>query len=397
MYNQIFQQEELQMRTKDKNGFNKKDPARNAFMLTGKFARRGYDWWWHSFTAVNDATGEEVPFFIEFFLCNPALAGESPRPVLGQFPENQEEKKRPSYLMVKAGCWGKNKVQLHRFFAWKDVTVSEGAPYSVKAAECFASDTELRGSVSVRQSQAKVPAYMSDAGEMKWNLRLNKKVAFNVGYGAGKIFRALKAFEMYWHAEGMKTNVTGSIVLNGQSYTARGEYSFGYSDKNWGCGFTSPWVWLSSCDLVSRKTSKRLNNSVFDIGGGRPKVFGIPLNRKLLSAFWYEGHPYEFNFSKFWTRTKTKFSSEETESEIIWHVMQENREAVMETEVKCRKADMIWVNYEDPDGHKRFKRLWNGGNGSGTVKLYKKERGEKILIDDIVARHIGCEYGEFES
>ena len=385
------------MAKQGKMGFNRKDSRRNECMLTGKFARRGYDWWWHSFTAVNDSTGEEEPFFIEYFLCNPALSKDEDKAILGQDPQNKKDKRRPSYLMVKAGCWGKNKVQLHRFFPWNEVTLHAKAPYSVKAGDCRASDVELCGSVSVSESQASDPAYMCDSGQMEWNLKLDKKVAFNVGYGAGTLFRSLKAFEMYWHAEGMKTAVTGSIILNGESYTAKGESSFGYSDKNWGAGFTSPWVWLSSCDLTSNISGKRLNNSVFDIGGGRPKVFGIALNRKLLSAFWYEGRPYEFNFSKFWTHTKTQFSSNETEEEIIWHVRQENRHAVMETDVKCKKADMLWVNYEDPDGNKRFKKLWNGGNGTGSVKLYKKDGGTLTLIDDIKAGHIGCEYGEFES
>jgi len=26
---------------------------RNAFMLKGPLARKGYDWWWHTFTAMN--------------------------------------------------------------------------------------------------------------------------------------------------------------------------------------------------------------------------------------------------------------------------------------------------------------------------------------------------------
>ena len=53
-------------------GFEKKDPAKNEFMLTGIFRRKGYDWWWHSFTGVNEDTGEEKAFFVEFFTCNPA-------------------------------------------------------------------------------------------------------------------------------------------------------------------------------------------------------------------------------------------------------------------------------------------------------------------------------------
>ena len=67
----------------------------------------------------------------------------------------------------------------------------------------------------------------------------------------------------------------------------------------------------------------------------------------------------------------------------------------METEVKCRKKDMLLVQYEAPDGQKRHNRLWNGGNGWGTVKLYDKDGEKLILVDEIEATHIGCEYGEY--
>ena len=40
------------------------------------------------------------------------------------------------------------------------------------------------------------------------------------------------------------------------------------------------------------------------------------------------------------------------------------------TDVTCEKKDMLLVNYESPDGAKRHKRLWNGGNGIGTVQLF---------------------------
>ena len=91
-----------------------------------------------------------------------------------------------------------------------------------------------------------------------------------------------------------------------------------------------------------------------------------------------------------------KFSFEEEEELVHWHVRQENHNAVMDTEVFCRKADMLLVNYEAPDGSKKHNRLWNGGNGWGTVKLYDKVDGELVLVDEIEATHIGCEYGEYE-
>ena len=374
--------------------FNQHDLNRNAFMLRGPLAHLGYDWWWHSFTAQDAETGEDKPFFVEYFICNPALAEDEP--VLGQLPANREAKKRPSYLMVKAGCWGEDHCQLHRFFSLKKTRIHGEAPYEVEAEDCFASETALRGSVKISYAEAAAhPEWMCDAGSMSWDLKLDKQIAFNVGYGASKPLRDAEAFAMYWHAEGMKTAFTGTVTCNGRKYVVTPERCFGYADKNWGRDFTSPWVWLSSNCLVSKKTGKPLQNSVFDIGGGRPKIYFLPLDRRLLGVFYYEGKEYDFNFSKLHLMVKTEFSFEEQADEVIWHVRQENYQAAMETEIRCRKKDMLLVNYEAPDGVKRHNRLWNGGNGWGTVKLYDKEDGQWKLMDEVEATHVGCEYGEY--
>jgi len=375
--------------------FNEHDITRNAFMLHGPLARKGYDWWWHSFTAVDHETGEEKPFFIEFFICNPALAEDEP--VLGQLPANKEAGKQPSYLMVKAGSWGKDKCQLHRFFSLKDTVIHPDAPYSVEAGDCFAGETALRGSIKLFPSEvAAHPEYMCDPGVMSWDLKIDKKIAFNVGYGASKPLREIEAFAMYWHAEGMKSEYSGIVCFNGRRYDVIPERSYGYADKNWGRDFTSPWVWLSSNCLVSKKTGEKLENSVFDIGGGRPKIYFVPLDRRLLGVFYYEGEEYDFNFSKLHLKVSTEFSFEEKEDVVVWHVRQENIHAVMETEIECRREDMLFVNYEAPDGSKHHNRLFNGGNGYGTVKLYKKNGDALELVDEVEATHVGCEYGEYD-
>lgn len=370
--------------------FNKHDITRNACMLTKGQANFGYDWWWHSFTGRHAVTGEQKPFFIEFFLCNPKHGGKLP--VLGQTEENQKNKVKPSYLMVKVGAWGEDAAQLHRFFGWEEADIKWDAPFSVKAADCFLNEKETRGHVCVTEEDALAhPEYMCEAGEMSWNLKIHKVTAFNVGYGAGKLFRELQAFEMFWHAEGMKSAFEGEVTWNGETYLVSKENSFGYADKNWGKNFTSPWVWLSSNNLESKLTGKKLTDSVFDIGGGRPKIGPFALKRKLLSAFWYEGKAYEFNFSKFWTFTRTKFDCRETEKQIVWHVEQKTWRNKMVTDITCEKKDMLLVNYEAPNGEKRHNRLWNGGNGKGTVKLYRDGK----LIDEIWAENVGCEYGEY--
>ena len=381
--------------------FNEHDLTRDAYMLHGPLARNGYDWWWHNFTGHNKETGEEKSFFVEYFIINPALAEEEP--VLGQLPENQRLHRKPSYLMIKAGTWGEDARQLHRFFPMKDVEVSHGAPYHISARNArgqqvaVASDVHIAGNIRVTREDAHGhPEWMCDAGRMKWDLEVDKQIAFNVGYGASKPLRDADSFAMYWHVEGMKTAYRGSVFLDGTEYVVDPETCYGYADKNWGSDFTSPWVWLSSCDLTSRLSGKKLRNSAFDIGGGCPKVYFVPLPRELLGAFWYEGKPYEFNFSKFWTKPTTVFDCREEEDQVVWTVTQQNRTALMKTNVFCQKKDMLLVNYEAPDGQKRHNHLWNGGTGMGRIQLYEKVAGGLHLIDDMIAEHVGCEYGEYD-
>lgn len=364
--------------------FSKSDKTRDSFMLHGRLARRGYDWWWHSFTGVNSETGVEKSFFIEFFICNPELGGD--RPVFGQ----TKEKNKPSYLMIKVGTWGEDAKQIHRFFGINNIII-RAYPFQVRADDCYLDDYKTYGSVKCINSN-KHPEYMCVDGEFSWNLKINKIIPFNVGYGASSFFRRLNLFEMFWHAEGMKSTYDGEVILDGVHYDVKKDTSYGYADKNWGRDFTSPWVWLSSNNLVSKKTGKKLTNSVFDIGGGCPKVGFVALKRKLLSAIYYEEKCYEFNFSKFWTFTRTKFNCQDTDDKIIWDVEQKNITNKFVCHIECLKKDMLLVNYESPLGIKKHNHLWNGGTGTGYLKLYNRDK----LIDEIEILNAGCEYGEFD-
>ena len=366
----------------------KSDISRDQYMLKGALAKKGYDWWWHSFTGVSESTGKERTFFLEFYVTNPAYSKEEPT---FADPKNGI---LPSYLMIKAGSWGEEKRQLHRFFGLKKVAIKEGTPFSILAEDCYLDEKKSYGKIEVRDSLHH-PEWLCDDGSMSWDLTIDKEIPFNVGYGASSFFRSLQAFEMYWHAEGMKTKYSGTVTYMGEKYIVSPDTSFGYADKNWGSDYTSPWLWLSSNDLVSKKSGKRLSNSVFDIGGGRPKAFGISFDRKLLGDFYYEGKEYEFNFSKFTTGTHTAFSVEEKDDSLVWHVEQTNHNAKMVTAVTCFKKDMLFVNYVSPDGYQRHNHLFNGGTGFGEVRLYKKRHGTYILIDDIDVKHVGCEYGEY--
>lgn len=370
--------------------FQKHDPSKDQYMLTRRLSRKGYDWWWHNFTGISEKTGEEKSFFIEYFICNPAKGKHAP--VFGQTPK----KKKPSYLMVKAGCWGEDAMQLHRFFGIRSVTITKGTPYRIEAGDCLASETRICGSAAISEQERKEhPEWFTDAGSMSWDLQVRKEIAFNVGYATDAPIRSLQQFEMFWHAEGMKSEFEGWVVCNGERYRVKPGTCYGYADKNWGRNFTSPWVWLSSCDLYSRIQDRKLENSAFDIGGGRPKLGMLPLGKKLLGAICYEGEEEEYNFSRFWKRTRTRFSFMETKEKLYWKVLLENPSGVCEVLAVCEKKDMLKIRYEAPDGTMRHKELWNGGTGKARVRLYRKDEEYLVMVDDLVAGHVGCEFGVF--
>ncbi|TFB82575.1 hypothetical protein E3O44_19005 [Cryobacterium algoricola] len=370
---------------------NRSDLARDRYMLTGRLARRGYDWWWHSFTGRHAVTGEERVFFVEYFVINPAVSPGVT--TFGQPPVSEI----PSYVMLKAGSWGAGGrgKQLHAFFPVSEARISSD-PLSVEVGTARLTETHAAGDVSVTaDAAAQHPEYMSDSGRMSWDLAIDKRLALNVGYGASAFFRRLNAFTMFWHAEGMKTLYRGTVTIDGETYLVTPETSYGYADKNWGSDFTNPWVWLASSNLTRRSTGEQLLDSAIDIGGGRPQVVGVPIGRRLIVGFHHDGIDYDFNFSRFWTRSTTAFDCSETDTEIVWHVTAENPSHALTVDVRCAKDEMLLVNYEAPDGVKRHTRLWNGGTGTGRIRLYAKTRGTRTLIDDIDMRNTGCEYGAY--
>jgi len=125
---------------------------RNQFMLTGLLARKGYDWWWHNFTARHESSGAEKAFFIEYFVCNPALGGVGPR--MG------EAGGLPSYGMLKVGCWGEDARQVHDYFGWDEIEIGTGE-LAVRMGQNQLSETQMRGSVAVT----------AEAASLTWNGR----------------------------------------------------------------------------------------------------------------------------------------------------------------------------------------------------------------------------------
>jgi len=219
-------------------------------------------------------------------------------------------------------------------------------------------------------------------------------VKFDVGFGSSALMNLLGAFQMYWHVEGMKCTLEGEILFNDEKYLVHPETSFGYQDKNWGSDYTNPWIWLNCNNFRSKLTATAVDASL-DLGGGCPKIFGISLQRRILTAFFYKGEFIEFNFSKFWKRSYQDFTTQEDDAYFYWNVTSINKRHKIVVHFKCAKSDMLWVNYESPKGEKNHKKLWNGGHAEGTLHFYRRENGTWKLIDELEGSLGGCEYGEY--
>lgn len=365
--------------------------SKNGYRLTSRTRKKGYDWWWHSFVGQQEITGELRPFFIEYYVINPALwKGEI---ILGQSEINKLNHRPPVYAMIKAGCWGMHKAQIHNFYGIDQFKASKES-LDCKIGEAILTENIIKGAVTVSKEQSlNHPDMMSDAGTMSWNLKAKKIISYDVGYGSSNLFNSLNAFKMYWHVEGMVTEFEGEVIFNDEKFKVYPQSSFGYQDKNWGSDYTNPWIWLNCNNFISLIDHQPVKASL-DLGGGCPTIFGLPLARKILTAFWYNGELHEFNFSKFWKYSKQKFISREDNEYIYWDITSCNRKLILDIHFKCRKDFLLNVNYENPEGKKYHHKLWNGGHAGGTVKIYRNNR-KMTLIDELQGSFGGCEYGEY--
>ncbi len=414
---------------------NKSDLNRNAYLLQGAMARKGYMRWWHSFTGVQPETGETRTFFVEYFIINPGLGSE--QPILGQHPYFKKRDMRPSYVMIKAGAFpgkaadnqelvGK---QLHAFFPISSLKIAKD-PLIIQAEDCFYSENHISGRVDVTTKEARHLSLMTDEGSMEWDLEVHKAVACHTGFLSNAFFTALNALTSFWHAEGIRTfykgSVTldgisyqvtpensygyadkhwgktalnaltsfwhaegirtfykGSVTLDGISYQVTPENSYGYADKHWGKSYNRPWLQLASCHLISERTGHELKHSALAMDGCSPKFLCFPLKRRLMLQLTYTGEDFEFHFAKPGSFCRCKWNIKETNKRYIWHIMAQNKSAVIKISGSCRKEEMLPLRYEAPDGSKAEVPLSGGGSGYGSLQIYRRTPAGKQLLDSL--------------
>ena len=117
---------------------NQSDLNRNAYMLQGSLAKRGYIRWWHSFRGTSPETGDTRTFFVEYFVINPSLGGE--QPILGQHPYYKKRGRKPSYACMKVGVFpngeGADGRQLHAYYPISAMKVAQN-PLFIQMEDCI--------------------------------------------------------------------------------------------------------------------------------------------------------------------------------------------------------------------------------------------------------------------
>ena len=373
---------------------NKSDTSRNAYTLTGRLAKKGYMRWWHSFTGIQPDTGEERVFFIEYFMINPALAGDTA--ILGQHPYYKKRGIKPSYVMIKAGAFtgsqGACPKQLHSFYPFSQLKTAV-KPFVFQVGPNFYSESRIYGNTVVNYKNSHRRSYMCDEGRMEWDLEIHKAISGHTGHIADPFFCMMNALDTFWHGEGLQAFYRGRVVLDGVLYQVSPESSYGYADKHWGRRFNSPWLTFASCRLTGSQTGKALKHSALAIDGCCPRFLCFPLKHKLLLQLTYEGQDYTFRFART-VRKRSKWHLKETGKRFVLQLVAVNKETIIKITVNCLKEGMLSLHYESPDGERFPEPLLGDGSAAGTILIYQKSKHGKKLIDTLDIRNGFFECGE---
>lgn len=361
-------------------------------MLRGSDAKRGYMRWWHSFQGVCPTTQETRTFFVEYSILNPALG--TTQPILGQHPYYKRHGMKPSYVCIKAGVFPKNGdggLQLQSYYPMTSLQVAQD-PFYMQIEECVLSENRISGAIEISEDTARHRSLMTDAGSFVWDLEMHKAVACHTGYIANAFFTVIHALESFWHGEGIRTFFRGTVNLNGVTYDITPETSYGYADKHWGRSYNQPWLQFASGHLISERSGRELKHSALAIDGCCPKFLFFPMRRRILMQLTYTGEDFEYHFGKPLTLPRCKWKIKETNKRFIWHFKAQNRTSVVRISGSCSKEQMMPLLYESPDGKVSDIPLWEGGNATGTIELYRRIGGSLELIDRLQFENGLCAY-----
>lgn len=435
------------------------DSRRDGWMLTGRLASGGVERWRFVFPAIRDDTRDRCCIFIEYYACvtptwhkkeKLAHGGQAEKRKAGIFRIRSQSRENivPSYFAVHAGIWGDGAVQYTHVFREGETEISQGPPFVIRAGECLFTEFESYGSIpggddperkkagGMYQKNSRggataggmyqmspevsgrnnnpypvrpgiMPGIYGDEADdglvddtaMEWDIEFDKKISYNAGISTSPFSRKMNASDAYWHAEGLVTEYTGTIIIGDVSYRTFPDAGAGYADVTWGSGFPSPGLWMWTADMAD-SSGLPMAGDVLAVWGGRIRT-NIPFSseEKFLGALHRGKRIYEFNSlvpaltGSTWLRTK------DDDGEREFHLILSGERAMLDARITCQKSGMISDNLPLPLNRLQVYRRYTCADGEGKIIFCTRSGpfGSYQKQGEITARHVVCSYGRCES
>ena len=366
---------------------NRSDLDRNAYMLCGPLAKRGYLRWWHSFSGVSAETGERRSFFVEYLILNPIPEKKKKAGIL-----------HPSYVRVSAGVFPGNGQAGLQLCSYHSVRYAKYAkkPLYFQVDDNVLQENRIIGNIQADSIAASREAYPTGEGTMEWDLEIYKTIACQTGLLASRLFCAINAMDTFFHGEGIKTHFRGRVTLNGEVFDVDPDACDGYADKHWGREYNNPWLQIASCNLISERAGKLLKHSALVVDGCCPRFLFFRFKPRMILQLTYTGEDFYYSFANPFSRPRLKWATKESKSSFTWHVKAANKDSMIKLSIQSPKADMSFLHYdrpqanaEDPQSHPRLRA---GTTGQGKLDLYRLTPNGKEWIDTLTIQNALCEF-----
>lgn len=374
------------------------------YVLRGKLRTEGFECWRYFFSAFNVETNQEKKFFIELYIVNP---GVSPKVAIiaqksrlahseadlqyalagTQAAEtaNDELAVFPSYVLVKAGVDGTSGIQLNKFIPSSQFTFLRNSGM-FKAGECLFGPNSISGVVEITPQDLRIkPELLCDSGMLEWDLKFDRKISSEPLY---------KSKNAFWAPFGVKTVYSGAIRFDGDEYVITPKISVGYSDKSWGEILPENYFHISSAKMTSMISGKSMLNSCFVIEG--------EYGGKLCGILNLEGTILKIKEKKHFGKCSvihdcTQVPGTEGDEKVHWTVSVRKGKFVIDIDIFCKGSDLSVRDYEIPQGKRTLLKILGSGNGTGEIRIYKRNRKNLELLEHANIYDAICEFGQTET
>lgn len=372
--------------------------------LNGAKKKLGINFWRFIFNGIEEMSGSEQMFFIEFEMINPWLSANEV--VLGFTPRvkitdndlqyalagtksaqsfDTEDKVQPSYCAIRIGMLGKKSKQLCYYFPVKQINFNNN-PFEINIDNKIFTENRTSGFLSISEEDKTAhPEFLCDSGYVKWDISYEPTKCFLDGY---------ERDGNKWFPCGLNSSYTGKISFDGIDYSVVPEKCSGYMERYYGKKLPETWFHISSGTITSVITGKALLGSAFAVQG----VF----DNKLSFTGSFDDLNIKFSANKakklnlVWDCAQMPEKENPDTNLLHWTASFDDKKWVVDMDIFCKITELYNRSIEHPVGARKVLNILEGATGYGEIKLYKKNGNTLEQIEHAQLTKVICEFGQTE-